>query len=164
MTMLGAQLDDLERLTGQLHSTAGDIGEVRVDAITTSHAVVSQVKESAQRALTEIDAAMERLRSSVLASTDGSQQANWSGANRDRFVEAANRFDTSMSAAESATHDTYTEFQATIHQMADQLDSYTTSLGSSLEEAARAAESMANAVDQQRANLDQAMNQGLGVG
>lgn len=163
MTMLGAQLDDLDALALRLRTTASEIGDVHSTASGTSGRVVTEVRTSASDALRNITTSMEKLRSAVTASAARADATAWSGLNHDRFLDAHRDFDAAMLRAEEATTSAFGDFNAAIEQMAAGIEEYSNSLAVSLDHAGAASTSMANAVDQQRANLDQVMNQGLGV-
>ena len=68
MTILGAQLDDLSRLSQRLTTTAGDVAGSRDGAIRTTAQVVTGVQEAAQAALEQIMTHMDQLGQSVAAS------------------------------------------------------------------------------------------------
>ena len=163
MTMLGAQLDDLDALAARLRTTSAEIGDVHARAGTTTTTVVGEVRSAAAAALSQISSSMDALRAAVSASATSASSANWNGLNHDRFLDAHRDFDSAMMRAEQATTSTFSDFNAAIEQMAAGIESYTASLAGSLDQARGAADSMAGAVDQQRANLDQVMNQGLGI-
>ncbi len=164
MTMLGAQLDDLDALGQRLRTTAGEIGDVRSAASATAGRVVGEVRAAAEGARRDIGQAMAALRSAVSASATAADATAWSGANPDRFLDAHRDFDGAMASAEEATTSAFTEFGAAIDRMAAGLEEYATRLATSLDQANEASASMAAAVEQQRMNLDQVMNQGLGLG
>jgi hypothetical protein len=164
MTMLGAQLDDLDALGQRLRTTAGEIGDVRSAASATAGRVVGEVRAAAEGARRDIGQAMAALRSAVSASATAADATAWSGANHDRFLDAHRDFDGAMASAEEATTSAFTEFGAAIDRMAAGLEEYATRLATSLDQANEASASMAAAVEQQRMNLDQVMNQGLGLG
>jgi len=163
MVLLGAQLDDLDQLAATLRATEGEIGSVHAESSAASARVVADVRAAAIAARAEIDRLMERLRTSVTASAARTDGAAWSGLNRDRFVDGYHEFDAAMVRAEGSTTSAYADFGAAIEQMATGLETYATTLAASLDQAMQATGAMATAVDQQRAGLDQVMNQGLSL-
>jgi hypothetical protein len=163
MTMLGAQLDDLDALALRLRSTATEIGDVHTTASGTSGRVVTEVRNSSADALRNITASMDRLRAAVSASASRADATAWSGLNHDRFLDAHRDFDAAILRSEETTTAAFSDFSTAIEQMAAGIEEYTNSLAVSLEQARKASTSMATAVDQQRTNLDQVMNQGLGI-
>ena len=162
MTMLGAQLDDLDALSSRLRTTATEIGDTQGSASITSSTVVSEVRTSATNALREITRSMSVLRSAVSASAALAGSTAWNGLNHERFLDAHRDFDGAMASAEEATTEAYADFGAAIDQLSSHIEDYSSSLSRSLEQAREASSSMALAVDRQRANLDQVMNHGLG--
>ncbi len=161
MTMLGAQLDDLDGLAQRLRITAGDIGTAQGDARTTTTTVVGSVRESAGAARMTIETAMQTLLASVAGSARTAEAANWTGQNQAAFLGHHADFSAAMDRAGAATNDAFGRFADAIEQMSAALEEYEVSLAASLTDATASAESMAGAVDAQRANLDLVMNTGL---
>ncbi|MEZ5375444.1 MAG: hypothetical protein R2733_02970 [Acidimicrobiales bacterium] len=161
MTILGAQLDDLSRLSQRLTTTAGDVGGSRDGAIRTTTQVVTGVQEAAQAALEQIMTHMDQLGQSVAASVAEAGATNWTGSNADRFRDGATTFQRSMQAAQNTTTDVFSQFRATIASLSDTLDSYAAALGTQLSDAEQSVQQMSQAVDHQRSNLDSVMNTGL---
>lgn len=164
MTMLGAQLDDLAGLASRLRTTAGDIGDVQQRSTAATLRVVEEVRSAAAAAVNEVSQTMASLRTSVAASAAAAGSTTWSGLNRDRFLDAHQDFDRAMASAEDATTAAFADFGTAIEQMAAGIEAYNNGLSASLSQAGDASDSMATAVEQQRLNLDQVMNQGLGIG
>ncbi len=163
MVLLGAQLDDLDQLAATLRSTEGEIGSVHAESASASARVVADVRTATLAARSAIDQLMERLRASVTASAARADGAVWSGHNRDRFIDGYHEFDAAMVRAEGSTTSAFADFGTAIEQMATGLETYAGTLASSLDQAMQATAAMATAVDQQRAGLDQVMNQGLNL-
>ncbi|MDG2113117.1 MAG: hypothetical protein P8N02_10945, partial [Actinomycetota bacterium] len=149
MTMLGAQLDDLDALALRLRSTATEIGDVHTTASGTSGRVVTEVRNSSADALRNITASMDRLRAAVSASASRADATAWSGLNHDRFLDAHRDFDAAILRSEETTTAAFSDFSTAIEQMAAGIEEYTNSLAVSLEQAREASTSMATAVDQQ---------------
>ncbi len=163
MTMLGAQLDDLFRLSQRLTSTAGDVGESRNGAIRTTAQVVSGVQDAAQAALDQIMAHMDQLGQGVAASVTEAGTVTWTGTNADRFRDASQQFQASMLVAQRTTTDTFAQFRQTIGLLSETLDAYATQLGAALTDAESSTHQMSQAVHQQAVNLDQVMNTGVSL-
>ncbi len=163
MTMLGAQLDDLFRLSQRLTATAADVGGSRDGAIRTTTQVVSGVQDAAQAALDQIMTHMDQLGQSVAGSVTEAGSVMWTGSNADRFREASQQFQTSMLLAQRTTTDTFAQFRQTIGLLSETLDAYATQLGAALTDAEASTRQMSQAVHQQAANLDQVMNTGVSL-
>lgn len=161
MTMLGAQLDDLDQLSQQLTRTAGDIGSCQADATATTSAVVESVRQAATEALARITAHMDALTASVEASQASAAGAMWTGVNADTFRQAASDFAGAMRSAHAATTETFTSFRTNIEAMASQLSEYGSELSAAMAQAEESTTTMATAVQGQRANLDEVMNTGM---
>lgn len=163
-SMLGAQLEDLTSLAAQLNRTGGSITECQSSSTGTTNNVVSTVRQAADAALSAITNQMDGLRAAVAAANAASGSAEWTGANSERFRSAYADFDSSMVRAETSTKDTFQQFQRAIGEMSQSLDSYAQELAKALTSARNSTDSMARAVEAQRANLDAVMNTGLTVG
>jgi hypothetical protein len=161
MSMLGAQLEDLSGLSQRLTVTSGDINATKTDSTTSTTNVVESVRTAASNALQQIEAQMEALRLTVTTAHNQAQSAVWTGINAETFRNAYAEFDSSMQQAEQATRETFSSFQRSIDTMAGELSDYSTRFAASMGEAETSTCSMATAVEQQRANLDQVMNTGL---
>ncbi len=161
MTILGAQLEDLSRLSQRLTTTSADVGGARDGAVRTTAQVVSGVQEAAQAALEQIMTHMDQLGQSVAASVSEAGSTNWTGANADRFRDGATTFQSSMQAAQNSTTDTFSQFRATIASLSETLDAYASSLGAQLSDAEQSVQQMSQAVEHQRSNLDSVMNTGM---
>ena len=62
MTMLGAQLDDLEALASQLRTTAATIGDTNTDARGQTTAVVTACRDAAATTGADRDTSHQRVR------------------------------------------------------------------------------------------------------
>ncbi len=164
MSMIGATLEDLDGLSTQLGTTTADINTVSSGSVSSTTQVVDQVRSAAQTALQQITSHMDQLRRTVVASRQRADGANWTGANRGVFVDAYGRFDTAMGQAETATKETFTDFDQLITKMSDELRDYVEKFRSAMSEAGESTTSMRDAVAKQRQHLDEVMNTGLTVG
>jgi hypothetical protein len=162
--MLGAQLDDLQALAGQLDRTGGAIADCQSRSTSDTNQVVESVRTAAATALQRITTQMDVLRESVRAASTSSTSAQWTGGNAERFRAAYEQFDTSMQQAEVTTKETFADFNRAIDQMAASLSDYAQQLATSLTNAQSSTQSMSGAVHAQHANLDMVMNSGLSVG
>ena len=105
-SMLGAQLDDLSALAGQLDRTGGAIADCQSRSTSETNEVVESVRTAATTALQHITAQMDALRESVRAASTSSTSAQWTGGNAERFRAAYQQFDASMQQAEATTKGT----------------------------------------------------------
>ena len=161
MAMLGATLEDLSQLAAKLSTTAGDVGATRDATLLLTTEVVDGVTGSATRAHQQITTEMDTLKLSVTDAVTQADSADWTGANADRFREAAMGFGEAMGAAEQTTAETFELFRTSVIAMAESLDLFVQSLSGSLTDAETSAGEMSRAVDDQYTNLDQVMNNGL---
>ena len=115
--MLGAQLEDLSSLAAQLATTTTSIGECQASATGSTDNVVQTVRNAASTVLAQINAQMDALRAAVAAANTSANSAEWTGANAGRFRAAYGDFDTAMRSAETATKDTFADFNRAIDQM-----------------------------------------------
>ena len=161
--MLGAQLDDLSALAGQLDRTGGAIADCQSRSTSDTNQVVESVRAAATTALQRITTQMDALRESVRAANTSATSAQWTGGNAERFRSAYQQFDASMQQAEATTKETFADFNRSIDQMAASLSDYAQQLASSLLNAQSSTQSMSGAIQGQRANLDLVMNTGLSV-
>ncbi len=164
MTMLGAQLDDLQQLGTRLSVTGSDVAGVRDGAVHTTTQVVTGVHDAAQAALDQILGHMEQLDRTVASAVAEAEATQWTGANADRFRDGALQFQTSMRSAQTTTTETFTAFRATIASLGETLESYSTQLRTALTDAEASCQAMSQAVEHQRSMLDQVMNAGLSFG
>jgi phage-related protein len=161
--MLGAQLDDLDALAGQLDRTGGALAECQSRSTADTNQVVESVRTAATTALQRITTQMDLLRESVRTAGSSSSAAQWTGANAERFRSAYHDFDASMQQAEATTKETFADFQRAIDQMAASLSDYVQQLANALTNAQHSTQTMSSAVHAQRANLESVMNTGLSV-
>lgn len=162
--MLGAQLDDLIALAGELARTTSAIGDSQQSATSTTDRVVESVRTSSADAERQIANHMAALRDAVTRASTSAEGALWTGTNAETFRQAYREFDASLRQAEEATKATFADFGRAIAQMSDSLSQYSTTLASALASAQSSTQSMETAVRAQRDNLDQVMNSGLTVG
>lgn len=161
MTMLGAQLDDLAALSARLQATASDVATGRNSSVATTSQVVAEVGDAARRALDQITSHMQSLDASVAAAASQADSTQWTGANADRFRAGAAEFRSAMQSGQAATTDAFASFQSSVTTMTETLHEFVSSFSTALANAEQSAIEMADAVDAQRSNLDQAMNVGL---
>jgi hypothetical protein len=163
MTMLGAQLDDLQSLSAQLHVMSGDVTTTRDGSVATTSQVIGEVAQATATALQQITTQMEQLQTSVQGSVARAEATQWTGANADRFRQGASDFQSSLAAGQAATRDAFTSFQSSAAMMSDTLQEFVTGFSAALTDASASASDMATAVEAQRANLDSVMNLGLSI-
>lgn len=164
MPTLGATLEDLEALSTQLATTTGDIGEVREHTRAAITSVVDQLRASGQQAVQTARTQMESLRATVEAARSRADGADWTGHNAEVFRSSYHDFSTAIGRAQQATTEYFDEFNALLDRLGGDTEAYVGELASSLTNAQASTESMGNAVDGQRQNLDQVMNTGFSVG
>lgn len=164
MTMLGAQLDDLQGLSAQLQMMGGDVAATRDGSVATTSQVISEVTHATATALQQITTHMEQLQTSVQTAIARADSTQWTGANADRFRQGAADFQTSLATGQATTRDAFTSFQSSAAMMSDTLQEFVTGFSAALTDASASATDMATAVEAQRANLDSVMNLGLSVG
>ena len=161
MSMLGAQLGDLDDLSGRLTTMGGDVAATRDDALATTTRLIGDVGQATELALQQITTAMERLDASVQTAVSRAESSHWTGANADRFRQAAGEFQGSLLAGQTATREAFTSFKQSTSLMSETLQDFVTGFSGALSDASSAAGDMAIAVNAQRDNLDQVMNQGF---
>jgi len=163
MTMLGAQLDDLQALSGQLTTMGDDVAASRDDALATTTNVIAEVSQATATALQQISAHMERLEASVRAAVARADATQWTGANADRFRQGASDFQSSLITGQTATQEAFTSFQQSTSLMSDTLSEFVAGFSTALTQASSSANDMSSAVEAQRANLDSVTNLGLTI-
>ena len=163
MTMLGAQLDDLQALSSQLTTMGDDVAASRDDALATTTNVIAEVSQATTTALQQISAHMERLEASVRGAMARADATQWTGANADRFRQGASDFQSSLIVGQTATQEAFTSFQQSTSLMGDTLSEFVAGFSTALTQASSSANDMSSAVEAQRANLDSVMNLGLTI-
>jgi len=163
MTMLGAQLDDLQGLSGQLQVMGGDVATVRDGSVATTSQVIGEVTQATATALQQITTHMEHLQTSVQTAVARAEVTQWTGANADRFRQGAVDFQSALAAGQATTRDAFSSFQSSAAMMSDTLQEFVTGFSAALTDASASASDMATAVEAQRANLDNVMNLGLSI-
>lgn len=163
MTMLGAQLDDLQGLSAQLHVMGGDVATTRDGSVTTTSQVIGDVTQATATALQQITSHMDQLQASVQTAVARAEATQWTGANADRFRQSAVEFQTSIAAGQATTREAFASFQSSVTMMSDTLQQFVTGFSAALTDASSSASDMATAVEAQRANLDNVMNLGLSI-
>lgn len=164
MTMLGAQLDDLQTLSSQLTVMGSDVAACRDDSVSTTSQMIADVTHATALALQQINAHMARLDGSVQAAVGHAEAAQWTGANADRFRQGAADFHAAMGTGQAATREAFASFQQSAAAMTETLQEFVAGFSTALTEASSSASDMSAAVEAQRANLDSVMNLGLSVG
>ena len=164
MTMLGAQLDDLQALSGRLTVMGADVATSRDDALATTTTVITQVSEATTAALQQITAHTEQLEASVRSAVARADATQWTGANADRFRQGASDFQASLLTGQTTTREAFASFQQSASLMSETLEEFVAGFSAALTQASEAATDMSAAVEAQRANLDSVMNLGLSIG
>jgi hypothetical protein len=164
MSMLGAELGQLESLRGQIDRTTGDIGDCGTETNRITNDLVSSARQAATTAFGQINGALSALIQSVNTSQSQAASTNWTGINYEVFSGAVDQFQGAMSQAQAATAETFQNFNTAVDTLASDLEDYVRTFQAKLTEAGRSTTSMASAVQGQRDNLDQVMNQGISVG
>lgn len=162
--MLGANLDSMADLVGQLDTTTGTIGDVSAEAGSIKEAVVGEMTATFQTAVGRVEQTMEQLRSTVSAMAAKAHDTTWTGANYSNFIDAASQFEGSCNQIAAEVDSAYSEFSAHAAEIGQNLDAFQAVLASNLDSAAASTESMAAAAAAQSEALDATMNQGLHVG
>lgn len=159
--MLGASTGGLAELVGRLNATSAGIGGSQGNTQRICGQLVEAVRQAATTALTQIQGEMQILRSEVTASATASESVAWTGANRETFIGAYQAFDGSMSTAETATGETFTDFQTTVDGVAAELESYVSEFAASMTSAIESVNGMSGAVQSQLNALEATMNTGM---
>lgn len=161
MTMLGAELHELDALATQIDTTQGQIGDVQGSSATATTTVVTDVRAAALSAQTQITNLMADLRSAVDTAAAKAESTTWTGTNRDTFLSSYSSFNSAMLSAETSTSETFESFKTAIESMSAELEDFATSFNGALTEAQSSAGSMATAVRAQSENLATVMNSGM---
>ena len=164
MSMLGAELGQLESLRGQIDRTTGDIGDASTETNRITTDLVSSARQAASTAFGQINTALAALIQSVNTSQSQAASTNWTGVNYATFTGAVGQFQGAMSQAQAATGETFQNFNTAVDTLASDLEDYVRTFQSKLTEAGQSTVSMSGAVQGQRDNLDQVMNTGISVG
>ncbi len=164
MTMLGAQLEELEGLRDRLLTTMTAIDDANAEARRLTDDVVDACRTAATTAFSAIGSSMGELSGSVGDAVALAGSTNWTGANRNRFVDEAGRFQGAIGDVERAATDAFEAYRTNTEQLAQSLEDFQGRLAAAMADATASTDGMAKAVESQRANLDAVMNQGLGVG
>lgn len=159
--MLGASTSGLADLVGRLHGTSSAIGGCQANTQRICGQLVEAVRHAASTALTQIQGEMQALRGEVVASATASEAVAWTGVNRETFVGAYHAFDGSMSAAETATGQTFGDFHTAVDGVAAELEAYVAELSTSLASAVESVDGMSAAVQGQLDTLEATMNTGM---
>lgn len=159
--MLGASTGGLADLVGRLRGTSAAIGDSQGNTQRICGQLVEAVRQAASTALTQIQGEMQTLRSEVTASATASEAAVWTGANRETFLGAYQAFDASMSAAETATGQTFTDFHTAVDAVAADLEAYVADFATSMASAVESVNGMSGAVQGQLDALETTMNTGM---
>lgn len=163
MTMLGAQLDDLQGLSAQLQVMGGDVATTRDGSVATTSQVIGEVAQATATALQQITTHMEQLQTSVQSAVARAEATQWTGANADRFRQGAIDFQGSLAAGQATTREAFASFQSSSAMMSDTLQEFVTGFSAALTDASASATDMSAAVEAQRSNLDSVMNLGLSL-
>lgn len=164
MPTLGATLEDLLGLKTRLESSAGQIADNNENTQATTRATVSTFNDQSQSTRAQIEGFMAALRADVTEVASRAMGTDWTGQNREGFVDNYETFRAEMDNAAAATEEYFGELAATIGEITAALDEYQVSLSGALMAAQEASISMSGAVQGQHDNLDAAMNTGMTFG
>jgi uncharacterized protein YukE len=163
-TVLGAETGQLETLAQQLTRTGAEIDQVRSETQTTADTVVGEMEGSFHRALRGIEQSMQHLRSSVDTAHNQLSNTTWTGANANRFQAGYGDFNSAMVSFEAAVGDAYAQFDAQMRNMGETINTFQVQVANSMQQEHASTDGMQQAVSQQQANLESAMNTGLSFG
>ena len=161
MPMLGASLEDLERLAHQLQTTTAEIGTVSGDTRRSVDDVVERLRQAGTTAVTTTRQQMEALRSTVGQAQSTADGADWVGRNADVFRSGYHDFTQAIVQAEEATTAYFDDLHTVLDKLGSDTEAYLTQLAGALERAQESTGSMAVAVAAQHDELDQVMNTGM---
>ena len=161
MSILGASLDDLDRLSQQLHTTSGSIESISGDTRSSVTQVVEQMRQTGNAAVNAATQHMDALRATVDQAQSQADGASWVGQNAEVFRAAYHDFNGAMTRAADATREYFGQLQSLLDRIGSDTEQYLGELTTSLHDAQQSTDSMAQAVGAQRQNLDQVMNTGL---
>lgn len=161
MSILGANLDDLDRLSQQLHTTSTSIDTISGDTRTSVTDVVDRMRQAGTTAVSSATAHMDALQTAVDQAQSQADSASWVGQNAEVFRSAYHEFNAAMAKAGEATRHYFSELHTLLERLGGETEQYLTELTASLHSAQQSTDSMAQAVSAQRENLDQVMNTGL---
>lgn len=163
-TMLGANLESMADLVGQLDTTTGTIGDVSGEAANVKELVISEMTTTFETAVRRIEDTMEQLQTSVNAMVAKATDTEWTGVNYANFIDASTQFEGSCNQIASEVASAYAEFAGHANEIGQNLDAFQAVVATNLDSAAASTESMAAAAAAQAEALDTTMNQGLQVG
>lgn len=163
MSMLGADLGDLEALKNQISNTTMGIADAHGSTNRITAQTVVAARDAAKRALNEITGELATLMSQVQRSRAEAARVNWTGNNYVVFDGAVGTFEVAMGRARDMTAETFQAFDAAVDQLAVELEGYVEQFQARLAEASESTVSMHTAVHGQQTNLDTVMNTGLSV-
>jgi len=161
--MLGADLDSMAALGSQLDTTTGEIGDVSGDAQRIATTVVDEMRQTFDTAVTQINTAMEQLNASVQRMVTQTDTTDWTGVNRDTFVDASAQFDQSTRQVAEETDAAYKDFDSHSKALGESLEQFQSTLTTNLTNASDSTQSMSTAVAAQAQALDTTMNTGLSL-
>lgn len=162
--MLGADLESMAALGSQLDLTTGEIGDVSLDAQRIANTVVEDLTQTFARAIAEVTTAMNAFDSSIQTLVAQTDTTEWTGANRDTFVNAAAQCHTSCGQIREQTQVGWEDFDAHKNALSENLEAFQVALTANLASAEESTQSMSSAVAAQSQALDVTMNTGLTVG
>lgn len=162
--ILGAQTDQLQALATRLTTTGSEIDQVHAETQTTADTVVTQMEDAFRQALGGIEHALGNLRATVDAAHNQLADTTWTGANADRFHSGYGEFNTAMAGFEGAVRSAYEQFDGQMKVMGETITDFQLQVTTSMQQAHASTNSMQQAVSQQQANLESAMNTGLSFG
>ncbi len=164
MSTLGANLAELEslgQLMGTTSTTCNDTATQLSSATTTA---IGQFVDQITDLQSRIDEVCTQLVSQVDTAVTTSQTINWTGANHDVFVGAAEDFKASITTTNTNTAAFYLDVRGSIDTLSAAMNEFIAEFTTSMTSAATSTESMQTAAIAQRTALDETMNQGLTIG
>lgn len=162
--MLGASLDSMTALSLDITQTGDEIVQVSADAQSIADRVSSEITATFSAAVAEITDRTSALSERVAQAQATAENTEWTGANRDTFVGAADTFAASCREIALDAAEVLSEFDRQVAVIANAVMDFQSALQGNLALAADSAQSMVGAVDQQSQALDQTMNAGMQVG
>jgi uncharacterized protein YukE len=164
MPALGATIEDLQGLAGQLQTTTGDIGQVRDTTHSQIGGVIDRVRAAGQEAVRTAQSQMDALRTTVDTAQVRADGADWTGANATTFRDGYHDFSAAIGRANQAVTDYFDQLNAALDRLSTDTETSLRDLAASLTDAQASTTSMQQAVQQQADNLDQVMNTGISFG
>jgi len=163
-SVLGAETGGLESLAGELGNTAVGILDVQATSNSIATEVVGQMQTSFQAAMGRVSDAMGDLGANVSRAHSQMDSTTWSGRNASIFNDGYLTFKHAMDNFQGHVHTAYEEFHVQLNAMGESIERFQALASGALQDANESTLSMQNAVAQQQANLESAMNDGMSFG